>query len=191
MANNKTCIPLDLSRKFKFKVDLDGKIQYFNKYFSEFTGYSIAELILKDFSNLFDEDMPKSSFDLLLQELEENPKSYFVYKGKTKNGNCYWGLLRSTQRVSGNELKGYDLEVKLLPQTSVNTFENLYSIVNEIEKNVGTKAGLKYLEGFLEEKNISFKDFVLQANDINEKKADKYFSIDVDDNEKKKKKSWF
>ncbi len=191
MAKNKKCIPLELSRKFKFKVDLDGKIQYFNKYFSEFTGFNIAELILNDFSKLFEEDMPQASFDIFLKEIEQNPKSYFVYKGKTKHGNCYWGLLRSKHRISNNELIGYDLEVKLLPMTSINTFENLFSIVKEIENNVGKKAGQKYLEGYLEEKNLTFKDFVLNANEINEKKADKYFSIDTDENEKKKKKSWF
>ncbi len=191
MAKNKKCIPLDPARKFKFKVDLEGKIQYFNNYFSEFTGYSITELILKDFSKIFHEDMPKQSFDLLLNELDQNHKSYFVYKGKTKSGECYWGFLRSTQRISNNEIIGYDLEVKLLPQDSIKTFENLYTIVHEIEKNAGKKASEKYLEGYLEERQTNLRDFVLKAIGINEKKAEKYFAIDTDDETKKKKKSWF
>ncbi len=191
MAKNKKCNSLDPARKFKFKVDLEGKIQFFNSYFTEFTGYSITELILKDFSKLFEEDMPKLSMDVLINEIEKNPKAFFAYKGKTKDGGCYWGLLRSSQRLSNNEIIGYDLEVKLLPQNSVKAFENLYSIIHEIEKNAGKKAGEKYLEGFLEEKNKTFKDFVLEAIEINEKKADKYFEIDEDEKPKKKKKSWF
>ena len=191
MAKNKKCIPLDLSRKFKIKVDLDGKIQYLNPYFSEFTSYSIADLILKDLSKIFDEDMPKISFDILMNEIEQNPKSYFVFKGKMKDEGCYWGFLRSTQRLANNEIIGYDLEIKLLPQNAIKPFENLYSIVNEIEKNVGKKASEKYIEGFLEEKQMDFKDFVLKTIEINEKKADKYFSIDTDEETKKKKKSWF
>ncbi len=192
MSKNKNCISLDPARKFKFKVDLKGRIQYFNPYFTEFTGYKISEKILKDFSVIFENDTPVTAFELLLKEIEANPKSFFVYKGKTKNGDCYWGFLRSTQRISeDNEIIGYDMEVKLLPSNAIDTFENLYTIINEIEKNAGKNAAEKYLEGFLEEKQMSFKDFVLNAVQINEKKADKYFSIDEDNETKKKKKSWF
>ncbi len=191
MSKNKNCISLDPARKFKFKVDLKGRIQYFNPYFTEFTGYKISEKILKDFSSIFEDNTPVTSFELLLNEIKTNPKSYFTYKGKTKSGDCYWGFLKSTQRLSdNNELIGYDMEVKLLPSNATSIFENMYSIISEIEKNAGKNAAKKYLEGYLEDKGMNFKDFVLKSVDIDEKKAEKYFSID-EDKETKKKKSWF
>ena len=192
MGQHKDCKQLDPERKFKIRVDNNGKILFVNKYFTEFTGYKIHELILKDFSKLFDSDMPKMALQLLIQEIELQPVTYFIYKGVNNDGSCYWALLRSTQNITAqNELDGYNFEVKLLPQVSIEKIDRIYDIVREIEKNAGLDAAVKYFEGYLEEKNMKFKDFILDATKISEKKAKEYFAIDIDSTEKKKKRSWF
>jgi len=192
MGKSKNCLQLDPARKFKIRVNPDGKILYVNNYFTEFTGYKVHELILKDFSILFDSDLPKMAMDNILHMIEGQDKAYFFYKGKTKDGDCYWGFVRSTQHYNDEgDFKGYRFEVKMLPQVSINKIDNLMDILREIENNAGIDAAKKYFEGYVEEKGLDYNNFILDVVEITQKKADEYFSIDVDEETKKKKKGWF
>ncbi len=191
MGQSKNCIQLEPTRKIKIRVDNQGRVMYVNNYLTEFTGYKVHELILKDFSILFDIDMPKMALDKLIELVENEPKAFFIYKGKTKSGECYWGLLKSTQRIVDNELTGYNFEIKMLPAVSISKIDKLFDIIREIENNAGLDAANKYFEGYLEEKGMSFNDFIFDVTEINEKKADQYFSIDADNEVVKKKKGWF
>ncbi len=191
MDKSKDCKQLDPQRKLKIRIDHKGRIMFINNYFTEFTGYKVHELILKDFSILFDNDTPKMTLDKLLEIIDLTPTAYFIYKGKTSTGDCYWGILRSTQRISNNEIDGYNLDVKMLPPVSVSKIERLFDIIREIENNAGLEAANKYFEGYLEEKGLSFNDFIFDVTEINDKKAEQYFSIDIDDVKKTKKKGWF
>ncbi len=193
MGKSKNCLQLDPARKFKIRVNPEGKILFVNNYFTEFTGYKVHELILKDFSTLFDQDTPKMAMNNILHMIENQDKSYFFYKGKNKDGECYWGFVKSIQNFDEEgAFKGYKFEVKMLPLVSIHKIDNLMDILREIEKNAGAVAAEKYFEGYVEEKGFdNYKDFILNVVEIDEKKADKYFEIDADEEKQKKKKGWF
>lgn len=191
MKNSKTCIQLDPNRKIRIKLDTNANILFVNNYFSEVSKMKISEIILKDMTSIFDEDMPKIGTKFILENLNKNEKNYFILKLKVKGGNCFWALTRGTQEFDDKSyLKGFLLEGKMLPTGAIVKIKKLYEIINEIEKNVGDKAAEKYLNGYLEEQNVSLNDLVFNMCEIDEKKAEKYFEID-EDKVIKKKKGWF
>jgi len=192
MKDNKNCIHLDVEKKAKLKVDVNNKILYANDYFLNITGYPIHEIILKDLDTVFHDGMPLTIQKMFLEWEDDSLVKYSIIKGKTKDSHCFWGLVRITKRLDEeSELTGYLVEIKLLPNPAVTRIEKLFEVLREIEKNASVSAAQKYLKGYLEEKNLSFKDFIFNITEINEKKAEKYFSIDEDAKPKKKKKSWF
>ena len=192
MRNVKNCIQLDATRKMKIKLDPAGNILYVNSYFTEVTNLKVHELILQDFNKILDEDMPAFTIKKIMSNLSEKPKSYFILKGKTKDNNCFWGYVRATQEFKDNgELKGYLLEIKMLPFAAIEKIGHLYEILKEIGNNAGLAAAEKYLDGYLEDRNMDLDSFIFNITGTNEKKVEKYFEIDVDAEPVKKKKSWF
>jgi len=191
MGISKECTQLNPGKKIKIKIDTNGNVLYVNNYFSQVTQLNISDVILKDLSNFFDYNMPKMASKLIFEELQKND-SYIIYKGHVKGNGCYWGFVKSTTEYNNqNEIKGYLLEVKMLPLKAISKIEKLYDILNEIEKNAGVSAAEKYFYGFIEDKGMTLENFIFNIAEVNEKQAEKYFQIDEDAPEKKKKKSWF
>jgi len=191
MGISKECKQLDPGKKMKIKVDTNGNVLYVNNYFTEITNLKITDVILKDLSTLFDSDMPKMAGKLVLDELQNN-NSYLIFKGRTNDNGCYWGFLRTTVEYNNfNEVKGYLLEVKMLPFNAIAKIEKLYDILREIENNAGVSAAEKYFYGYIEDKGMTVDNFIFNIAEVNQKQAEKYFDIDVDSPAKKKKRSWF
>ena len=190
MRTSRECIQLDPEKKIKIKIDTYGNVLYVNNYFSQLTKLSISDVILKDISTFFDYDMPKIASKLILEELQKND-SYYVYKGKIKNNGCYWGFVKSIAEYNEqNELKGYLLEVKMLPLKAISKIDKLCDILNEIEKNAGLSAAEKYFYGYIEDKGMTMENFIFNIAEVNKKQAEKYFQIDQDA-PNKKKRNWF
>ena len=194
MKKHTACIQLDVDRKIKVKLDTSGKILYVNNYFTEFTGFSVSEVILKDFERLLDPSMPKLTVEKLKDLSKQYDSFHFIFKGAMKGDSCYWGFVRVNKTIDKEtgEYKGLLIEIKMLPTGAITKTEKMFDILNEIEKNAGLDAALKYFNGYLEERNVDFEEYILSLVDIDAKKANAYFEIDVDKViKKKKKKSWF
>ncbi len=191
MGLSKECKQLDPGKKMKIKIDTNGNVLYVNNYFTEVTNLKITDVILKDLSTLFDSDMPKMAGKLILDELQNN-NSYLIFKGRTNDNGCYWGFVKSSVEYNNfNEVKGYLLEIKMLPFKAISKIEKLYDILKEIENNAGVSAAEKYFYGFIEDKGMSVDNFIFNIAEVSEKQAEKYFDIDEDAPTKKKKRSWF
>jgi len=193
MGENKNCKHLNVERKAKLKFDANNKILYANNYFLEITNNPIHEIILKDLDLIFHKEMPVSIQELTMTLSRIYPVQYGILKGVTKDSDCYWGFVKTTQNLNEhNEISGYTMEIKLLPNPAVSKIEKLFEVLKEIENNASVDAAKKYLNGYLEEKNMSYQDFIFNITEVNEKKAEKYFEIDSEAvSSNKKKKSWF
>lgn len=193
MTQKKNCLQLDVAKKIKVKIDKNFRILYINNYFTEISGFKVSEIILKNFETLLYPSMPKLTTDLFSKSINEYSKFFFIFKGKTKDDGCYWSFIKVTQRFNkNNEFAGYLLEGKLLPAAAVQKVEKIFHTLSEIENNAGKEAALNYYNGYLEEKNMDFNEFILDIVEVNVKKAEKYFEIDEDAiAPKKKKRSWF
>ncbi len=193
MKQNRKCKRLDVARKLKVKIDTNNKIIYANQYFNEVAGFKISDIILKDLAYIVDPSMPKILLDKL-EELEQNHELfYYIYKGLTKDGDCYWSFAKITSRYNEEgENIGWLIEGKMLPDVAISKIVKLFEVLKEIENNAGTEAAKKYFEGFIEEKNLNFNEFILAVTGVTEKKALQYVDIDEDEAAtKKKKKGWF
>ena len=194
MKKNTACIQMDVNRKIKIKLDTSGKILYVNNYFSEFTGFGVSDVILKDFNLLLDTSMPKLTEEMLKDLSKQYNSFHFIFKGSMNADSCYWGFVRvsKTTNEETGEVKGLLIEIKMLPTTAITKVEKMYEVITEIEKNAGIDAAKKYFNGYLEERNIDFEEYILSLVEIDGKKAEAYFDIDADKViKKKKKKSWF
>ncbi len=193
MKKHTACIQMDVDRKIKVKLDTSGKILYVNNYFTEFTGFSVSEVILKDFERLLDPSMPKLTKDKLKDLSNQYSAFHFIIKGAMKADSCYWGFVRVSKTVDKEtgEVKGHLMEIKMLPAGTIPKIEKMFDVLNEIEKNAGLDAALKYFNGYLEERNVGFDEYILSLVEIDHKKANAYFEIDEDQIVKKKKRSWF
>jgi len=189
MKKQAECIQLDPQRKFKIKLDNMGMILYVNNYFTELTGFKIHDLILKDFENILSSDSQSFVIDNMKRMiLKDKSENFIVIKGLINNSDaCYYSLVRVTYLPENDS---YLLEGKMLPASGIKTFEKLFYVLKEIKANAGSQAVVKYLEGLLEEKGFTFKEFVFDIVGVNDKTVKKYFELDVD-KAKVKKKSWF
>ena len=193
MKQDKNCEQLNMVKKIKIKVDEKARILYVNPYFTEFTGFKVSDIILKDFETIVHPSMPKMMIEKLNEIAQQYGSFYFIHKGLLKDGGCYWSFIRVTQRINEqNEFSGYLLEGKMLPEIAIQKVDKLVDVIKEIENNAGIKAALNYFDGFIEDKGLEFNDFILSLTEVSPKKALQYFEIDEDANaSKKKKKSWF
>ncbi len=192
MKQNKRCIQLDVTRKLKIKLDKENHIVYVNNYFSEVTGFKISDIIMKDFAFIVDPSMPRIHLDTFEELAKTKDSFYFIFKGVNKDGSCYWSFAKISRRYNeAGENVGWLIEGKMLPEPAVAKITKLFEVLKEIENNAGVEAAKKYFEGFLEEKNMDFNEFVLAIAGVTEKKALQYFEIDEDAVVKKKKKGWF
>jgi len=143
------------------KTDLSGKILYGNRNFVEVVGYKENELIGANHNIVRHPDMPKAIFYLLWKSIKKGHNIMAVVKNKAKNGDHYWV---TTDFVINRDNDGrivsytafrYPTSKKVKKEVAV-----LYSKILEIEEAHSMDESIEYLNGFLEEKNMSYNQFV-------------------------------
>jgi len=161
--------PIVLDEEIKFskkkfivsKTDLKGKIIFTNKNFSEVSGYSEAELIGAPHNVLRHPDMPKAVFFLVWQNLLAGNKISGVVKNLAKDGRYYWVIADlEPKRDSTGEITTLTAFRRAAPQDVIDTTEELYATMLAIEKKHGMEKSIAYLEGFLEEHNLTYNEFI-------------------------------
>ena len=157
-------IKLSTKRYIVSKTDPKGIIEYGNDYFVEISGYSEAELIGQPHSIIRHPDMPKIVFKMMWDRIQHNENIMAVVKNLAKDGSYYWVVTEFEAKIDPitNEIISYTAFRKAAPKKAVETIEPIYKKLIEIEKEGGMEASEKYLRGFLEEKEISYDDFINQ-----------------------------
>jgi hypothetical protein len=79
-----------------------------------------------------------------------------------KDGRYYWVVTEFEPKVDPitNEVISHTAFRKSAPQKAIDVMEPIYQKLLEIEKDGGVDASEKYLRGFLEEKKMSYDDFI-------------------------------
>ena len=155
-------IKLDTKRYIVSKTDAKGIIEYGNDYFVEISGYSEAELIGEAHNIVRHPDMPKVVFKMMWDRIKKAQNIMAVVKNMAKDGSYYWVVTEFEPKVDpiSNEIISHTAFRKAAPQKAIDTMEPIYQKLLEIEKDGGVAASEKYLRGFLEEKKISYDDFI-------------------------------
>jgi PAS domain S-box-containing protein len=143
------------------KTDTTGVITYGNSKFVEISGYKESELIGSPHNILRHPDMPKAIFYLMWQSIKKGRNIMAVVKNLAKNGDHYWVTTDfEIKRNREGKIVNYIAFRYPASKNIVKVMEPLYVRMMDIEKEHGMDASVEYLEAFLEEKKMSYNQFI-------------------------------
>jgi PAS domain S-box-containing protein len=149
------------------KTDLKGVITYGNRIFIEVSGYSELELLDAPHSILRHPDMPRVVFKLLWDTIQAKREICAYVKNLAKDGSFYWVFANITPSLDahGNLIGYYSVRRKPRPE-AIQAISPLYRTLLEAERKAGDgQAGMKasaaILHQALEQKGVSYAEFVL------------------------------
>jgi PAS domain S-box-containing protein len=144
------------------KTDTKGKITYCNEIFIKMSGYCEVELSGKPHNIVRHQDMPKAVFKLLWERLQNKEEIFAYVKNLSKNGTYYWVFANVTASLDDREnIIGY-YSVRIKPNDqAIETISSLYQQMVQIEQREGVNASLKFLNKLLEEKGVSYDEFII------------------------------
>ncbi len=148
------------SRKFLVsKTDEKGNILYVNDTFCEITGYDEVEVLGKAHNILRHPDMPSVIFFLMWRKIQNGENIRVLIKNLARSGEFYWV---STDFEIHNEdnHKSYIAFRRAVSRKAVKQIETLYAHLLRVEKAHGFEASLVYLQGFLNERHLTFEEYM-------------------------------
>lgn len=144
------------------KTDLNGKITYGNSLFIEMSGYSELELIDRPHNILRHPDMPAVVFKLLWNRIKEGKEIFAYVKNKTKNNDFYWVFAHVTPSFDVNRKISNYHSVRRKPKPeALEIIKPLYATLLQKERSGGVHASEAALTQLLQEKGVSYDEFIL------------------------------
>jgi len=185
-------IKLDPSKTIMSKTDKKGIIEYANEYFMEISGYEEYELMGQPHNIIRHPDMPKVIFKELWVRLKKGENIHALVKNLTKNGDYYWVLTSfETKYNKDGEIISHYSRRKAAPGNAVYQVEKLYKTLLAIEKTQSVAVAEKYFVGMLEEKNMSYDEFIFDILGVNQNSIASYFANENDKTTPSKKRGVF
>ena len=143
------------------KTDLKGRITYCNEPFLKIVGAKQAEVLGKPHNIVRHPDMPRAIFKLLWEHIKDKKEIFAYVKNKSFDGGYYWVFANITASVDdrNNTVGYYSVRRKPNPK-AIEVIEPIYQKLLSVEKSGGMDASMKFLTDFLNEKNLSYDEFV-------------------------------
>jgi len=161
IPNNRE-ISVNPAHKFNCKISPNGTLVFTSHILCELNGFEEYELIGEPITSLIHPEMPKVFFDVLTERFALKELMRIFVKLITKDGSHYWLMMDYFTRLdeNGNIVAHYSESVAANPLI-VQKLQMLYKILTKIEEKTGdTKASKRYLVGYLEERNLTYDQFV-------------------------------
>ena len=105
--------------------------------------------------------MPRAIFKLLWEHIKDKKEIFAYVKNKSFDGGYYWVFANITASVDdrNNAVGYYSVRRKPNPK-AIEVIEPIYQKLLSVEKSGGMDASMKFLTDFLNEKNLSYDEFV-------------------------------
>jgi PAS domain S-box-containing protein len=146
------------------KTDKYGNIIYINELFSKISQYSDSESIGQPHNILRHPDMPAVIFLLMWEHIQKGENITALIKNLAKSGEYYWVTTDfEIHKNDGRNDTTYIAFRRAASRKVINELEPLYKQLLEIEKRHSLEASLDYLQGFLDERHLTFNEYM---NDI-------------------------
>ncbi len=154
----------DKTKVIMSKTDAFGTIEYANEVFVDVCGYEDYELMGQPHSIIRHPDMPKVIFKVLWEKLKNGENFHAIVKNLAKSGRYYWVITDfEISKNEAGEIVNYFARRRAVPQEVItNHIEPLYKKLWQIEAASGIEYSEKYLNGFLEEKNKTYVQYILE-----------------------------
>ncbi|WP_345993314.1 PAS domain-containing protein [Sulfurimonas sp. HSL-1716] len=144
------------------KTDTKGKITYCNELFIQMSGYEEEKLLGQPHNILRHPDMPRIVFKLLWENIQSGNEMNAYIKNLTKDGSYYWVFANVTPSFDkDNKIIGYFSVRRKADASKLEFIKNLYKQLLATEKNQGMEASMKQLQNILNEKELSYEEFIL------------------------------
>jgi len=161
--------PLPLKKEIKIltrdfivsKTDEKGKIIYSNETFSKITGYSKDEVMGAPHNILRHPDMPSIIFFLMWQRIQSGKNIRALVKNLSRTGEFYW--VSTDFEIYKDEISQKNTYIAFRRSVStkaIETIKPLYKTLLKIEKTQGKEASLLYLQKFLDERHLTFDEYM-------------------------------
>lgn len=144
------------------KINKDGIIEYINHAFSEISGYEEFEIIGEPMDLLRHPDMPMVIYEMLKERFESKEPVRLLNKILAKDGRYFWVITDFETKTNdeGNVVAHYSHSFAA-PIYAVHKVDSLYKILSNIELKSGSiEVSKRYLVGFLEERNLTYNQFM-------------------------------
>ncbi len=143
------------------KTDTKGNIIFVNKNFEDISGYTEEELKGMPHNVIRHPDMPRAIFFLIWNSLKAGREVSGVIKNLAKSGKYYWVISDfSIEKNIKGDIVSFTAFRRGAPDQVIEEIEELYDEMLSIEKKEGIEGSLLYLESFLDEKKISYDEFL-------------------------------
>ncbi len=150
------------------KTDLKGIITYCNRIFMEFANYSEEELLGHNHNIIRHPDMPSVIFKILWGKIQAGKEVNAYVKNLASDGSYYWVFANITPVYNGkNEIVGYSAvrrapDREKLKNVIIPLYEKLLAEEKKhSKKSDGIQASYEMLNKILEEKGMSYEEFIL------------------------------
>ena len=149
------------------KTDTRGIITYGNRTFIGISGYGESELLGSPHNLLRHPDMPRVVFKLLWDAIQGGREINAYVKNLAKDGSFYWVFANVTPSYDARGAISGFYSVRRKPKDgAIRTAAGLYQALLEAERRAGggqdsMKASRALLERTLQEKGVSYDEFVL------------------------------
>ncbi|MGM0533856.1 MAG: PAS domain-containing protein [Campylobacterota bacterium] len=154
---------LDANDFIVSKTDLKGKLTYCNRIFIDLAGYSEAELLGKAHNIVRHPKMPRVIFKLLWDRVKAKKEIFAFVINLCKDGGHYWVYANVTASTDANgKVLGYYSVRRKPAKKAVETIEKLYETLLQKERNGGMEESMRYLDSLLEQKGVSYDEYVAQ-----------------------------
>jgi len=159
--------PLPINKEIKVssknfivsKTDEKGNILYVNDTFCDVTGYEEIEVVGKAHNVLRHPDMPAVIFYLMWDKIKSGQNIRALVKNLARSGKYYWVSTDFEINYEPTH-KTYIAFRRSVSKKAVRTIEPLYEHLLKIEKTHGMQASLVYLQGFLNERHVTFEEYM-------------------------------
>jgi hypothetical protein len=105
-----------------------------------------------------DLEIPQTIYNRIQKNLDNNKSVNAVLKIKTDDGNSYWTVNQFSP--SNKNRSKFIVKTELTTKYCIDKTQKLYNVLCKIENHVSDIYADKYLDGYLEEKCITFSDLV-------------------------------
>jgi len=106
--------------------------------------------------------MPRVVFKLMWDRIRMGSNIMAVVKNLAKSGKYYWVVteFESKKDKLSNEIIGYTAFRKAAPRDAIKIIEPIYEKLCKLEQNGNMEESEKFLRDFLEEKQMSYDEFI-------------------------------
>jgi len=144
------------------KTDTKGKITYCNEIFMDMAGATEKELLGKPHNIVRHPDMPRAVFKLLWDRVKSGEEIFAYVKNRSFDGGFYWVYANVTPSYDnrGNIIGYYSVRIKPNDK-ALETIKPLYQKMVDLEATGGMEASTKYLMDLLNEKGVTYDEFII------------------------------